>query len=55
MKGAMLEKHKKVKANKKKKKETYYEYGKTIIGKEGSAAKRKKKTGEIYNELFPEG
>jgi len=53
-KTTMMEGLEKVQAGKKKK-ETYFEYGKTIIGKEGSVKKKKKKTKEIYKELFPEG
>jgi len=34
-------------------KQTYYGYGKEVIGKEGSVKKRKKKTEEVYKELFP--
>jgi len=40
---------------KEKGKQTYYGMGKEIVGGEGTVAKRKKKTNQIYNELFPEG
>ncbi|MGW8181535.1 MAG: hypothetical protein ACWGQW_22630 [bacterium] len=43
----------KLTGKKKEKKQTYYEYGKEVIGKEGEVKKRKKKTQDIYKELFP--